>query len=62
MVADPGQTNAEVGAQLFLSARTVERHLGKCFTEPGRGSCRELHRALSALGHLRPAGRCGSVG
>ena len=41
-----GMSNPEVGAQLFLSPRTVEWHLRKIFTKLGISSRKELVRAL----------------
>jgi ATP/maltotriose-dependent transcriptional regulator MalT len=47
-LAVEGRTNPEIGAQLYLSPRTVEWHLRKIFTKLGINSRRELGQALRA--------------
>jgi DNA-binding NarL/FixJ family response regulator len=45
-LAREGHSNPEIGAQLFISPRTVEYHLHKVFTKMGISSRNELQRVL----------------
>jgi DNA-binding CsgD family transcriptional regulator len=48
-LAQRGRTNPEIGAELFISPRTVEYHLHKVFTKLGIRSRKELRAALAGL-------------
>ena len=54
-LAADGQTNQEIGAQLFLSPRTIEWHLHKVFTKLGVGSRMQLRDKLPAARTGAPA-------
>lgn len=48
-LARDGRTNPEIGAELYISPRTVEWHLGQVYAKLGISSRKELRGALPSL-------------
>jgi DNA-binding CsgD family transcriptional regulator len=55
LVVARGATNKEAAAQLFLSPKTIEKHLGSAYAKLGLRSRAELARIFAAREHERAA-------
>jgi DNA-binding NarL/FixJ family response regulator len=53
-LARDGLSNPKIAAQLFLSPRTIQYHLGNIFTKLGITSRRQLRQALPDSGRDTP--------
>jgi len=57
-----GMSNAEIAARLFLSRKTVERHLSGIFRKLDAGTRLEAVAAAAGIGLLRPDAQIGGAG
>ena len=60
MLAAAGETNREIGARLFMSAKTVEVHLGRVYRKLGVRSRTELAR-IDGLAEVDPVRRLSAI-
>jgi DNA-binding CsgD family transcriptional regulator len=54
---EQGMTNAEIAAELFITPKAVEYHLGNIYAKFGLKGRQQLRRLLSASARPAPAGR-----